>query len=422
MNKFSFNEIREKNLLLYEFIKGSVSQHLNTETSDTDTGGVFLEPLEQILGLGFDFQTEISDEKQDTKWFGLTKYLNLLSVANPLALESLFVDDDMILYMHPLFKEIRDNRKFFITKKCFDSFFGYARSQIKKCRGLNKKIVNPVYERLTPLDFTYTFYQQGSTCIKNWLEYRGLKQKYCGLVAIPNCHNTYGLYYDFGKHFQEEHLTLEDMRISYLRNNDVKELSKADSLYKFMKFIYEHEKGCCNKIELCYEYLKNTEPIGFRGMWNEEKDGNELRLSSIPKGMTCLCHVVYNQYGYTKHCSDYKSYQDWLKHRNPQRYLDNTKANKGYDLKNVAHCVRMIDMAIEIANEGTIYVNREGRDKDLLMDIKLGKIDYDTVIKILDEKEQEMKNAIANTKVKDDIDIQAFNSFVIALKKKFYNI
>ena len=169
MNKLSFEEVREKNLLLYEFIKGSVSQHLNTEKSDTDTGGVFLEPIEQLMGLGIDFQNEISDEKQDTKWYGLTKYMNLLSVANPLALESLFVEDDMILYMHPIFKEIRDNRHFFITKKCFDSFFGYARSQIKKCRGLNKKIVNPVYERLTPLDFTYTFYKQGSTCIKNWL-------------------------------------------------------------------------------------------------------------------------------------------------------------------------------------------------------------------------------------------------------------
>lgn len=413
----TFEDIRNKGLLLYEFVKGSVSQHLNTETSDTDTGGVFIEPLEQVLGLGFDLQNEVSDEKQDTKWFGFTKYMNLLSVSNPLVLESLFVEDDMVLYMHPLFKEIRENRDFFITKKCFDSFFGYARSQIKKCRGVNKRIVNPVHERLTPLDFTFTFYKQGSTCIKNWLAYRGLKQKYCGLVAIPNCHNTYGLYYDFGQHFKMENVSFDEMRESYLKKIEHEEIAKADDSYKIMRFLCEDLK-----IEDLGAFFENMQPIGFRGIWCEENDANELRLSSIPKGMKCLCHIIYNTYGYTKHCTDYRMYQDWLKYRNPQRYLDNSKANKGYDLKNVAHCIRMIDMSIEIANEGTIYVNREGRDKDLLMSIRRGEVEFEEVNKILSEKEEEMRKAIANTKVKDDIDMNQFNSFVINLKKKFYHI
>ena len=60
--------------------------------------------------------------------------------------------------------------------------------QIKKARGLNKKITNPVYERLTPFDFAYTFYKQGSTKISDWLENRGLNKDFCGLVHIPNMH------------------------------------------------------------------------------------------------------------------------------------------------------------------------------------------------------------------------------------------
>lgn len=44
-----------------------------------------------------------------------------------------------------------------MTKACFKPFMGYAKTQIIKARGLNKKIVNPVKERLEPLDFAYTF-------------------------------------------------------------------------------------------------------------------------------------------------------------------------------------------------------------------------------------------------------------------------
>ena len=47
------------------------------------------------------------------------------------------------------------------TKECFKPFVSYALEQIHKARGLNKKIVNPVTERLTPFDFAYTFYKQG---------------------------------------------------------------------------------------------------------------------------------------------------------------------------------------------------------------------------------------------------------------------
>ena len=90
----------------------------------------------------------------------------------------------------------------------FPTFFGYGKSQIEKCRGLNKKIVNPVNERLTPLDFCYTFKGQGSTKIINWLDNRGLKQNYCGLVNVPNMHDMYDLYYDWGLHFQNENVFL----------------------------------------------------------------------------------------------------------------------------------------------------------------------------------------------------------------------
>ena len=65
---------------------------------------------------------------------------------------------------------------------------------------MNKKIVNPITERLTPFDFIYTFKGQGSTKFRDWLASHCLHQEYCGLVNVPNMHDIYGVYYDFGGH------------------------------------------------------------------------------------------------------------------------------------------------------------------------------------------------------------------------------
>ena len=64
MKKYTFDDIREKGLLLYEYIRGSVSQGINTPLSDVDHGGIYMAPVEQLLGLGLDYQDEIKDEKE----------------------------------------------------------------------------------------------------------------------------------------------------------------------------------------------------------------------------------------------------------------------------------------------------------------------------------------------------------------------
>lgn len=102
--------------------------------------------------------------------------------------------------MHPLMRLIIENRDRFVTKQCFNPFFGYAKSQIEKARGLNKKIVNPIEKRLLPMDFTYTFLGQGSQPLSDWLHVRGLRQQYCGVVKVSNMRDMYGIYYDFGAH------------------------------------------------------------------------------------------------------------------------------------------------------------------------------------------------------------------------------
>ena len=310
-----------------------------------------------------------------------------------------------------------DNKNEFITKACFAPLFGYAREQIHKARGLNKKIVNPVKERLTPFDFIYTFYNQGSTKIRNWLDYRGLLQKYCGLVNIPNMHDVYGVYYDWGNFFNEENITFEALASVYTS----KPTQTLINLVEFIIDTYNLKCDCFgdedyeSTINNLRNWFNNQHPIGYRGMVSEEKDSNELRLSSVSKGEKPICYVTYNQTGYTKHCLDYKNYKDWEKNRNPIRYESNL--NKNYDSKNMMHCTRLIHMGLELAKGEGFNIERTW-DREFLLNIRNHKIEYDELIDYIEQKHQEFNEAIKTSQIKEKIDVDFVNNLLIEVRKE----
>jgi predicted nucleotidyltransferase len=413
----TFQDIKDNDLLLYEYIRGSQAYGLATETSDVDTGGVYISPITDIIGLGIDYKEQISSSKHDDVWYELNKFFKLLLTSNPTMIEALFVPDDCVLYEHPIMTEIKKHRELFITKKMFPTFFGYGKSQIEKCRGLNKKIVNPVKERLTPLDFCYTFYKQGSTKIFNWLDNRNLDQKYCGLVSVPNMHDVYDVYYDWGNFFQEKNITFEMLRDAFINP------SKYDKLFNLGQFILTHyhliseDNGGwyeSETMENLQQWFNNQKPIGYKGIMNEDMTSNELRLSSVSKNELPICHMSYNQTGYTKHCIDYKNYKDWEKNRNPIRYESNL--NKNYDAKNVSHAFRLMQMCIEIARGEGIKVRRD-EDRQFLLDVKHHKYEYDEIIKKLDEKKIEMDEAIKNSTIPDEINREKVNEILLNIRK-----
>jgi hypothetical protein len=126
----------------------------------------------------------------------------------------------------------------------------------------------------------------------------------------------------------------------------------------------------------CYALYYNTENMGFKGVILD--DSNGVRLSSIPKGMNPATMVYYNKDGYSMHCKDYKEYQSWLEARNTQRYVDIQHHNQQIDGKNLLHCRRLLDMAMEIATEKTIKVRRP--NADYLLSIRRGEVALEEII------------------------------------------
>lgn len=411
MKQYTFEDIRKNGWLLYEYIRGSQSYGTNTPTSDEDHGGVYLEPIDQILGLGLDFQDEISNETHDDVWYSLKKFMNLLLSSNPNILESLFVDDRCVLYEHPIITEIKKNRQNFVTKECFKSFIGYATDQIQRAKGYNKLCNWQEVVRKMPIDFCYTPFEQGSQNITTWLEKRGLKQRYCGLVSINNMPDCFGLYYDWGNHLKEENLT-EEMVVKGYIEKDKFSRTFVDTFYGLIA-------SESDLVGYVHELFEKNQPIGYRGIVKEEGKGqpDDVRCSSVAKDVKPMCIVQYNKDGFTQHCKKYKQYTGWLAKRNQIRYESNLGHN--YDSKNMMHCFRLIAMGLEIAKTGEVHVDRTNIDRDFLMDIRNHKYEYDYLIKKLESMKNELETAIQESTLPDSIDPEFVNDLLLRIRRKY---
>lgn len=403
MNKLTIEDLRKKGWIAYEYRRGSHMYHLNVEGSDEDTGGVFICPQSYLYGLRSNYPEQVSDEKNDTVFYEFGRWIELLLKSNPTALESLFAPKDCIIgEVHPAVQFVLDHKEMFLSKECFKTFYGYAVSQIGKARGLNKKIVNPVEKRLDILDFCYTFKNQGSQPIKEFLAENGLDQKYCGLVNIPNMRDTYGVYYDWAAYFKFENVDWYDVSFQ-----------SGGAKYPFSDFISEvNAKAISDRI-------KNKEFFGYSGIVHpdELEKSNEVRLSSIPKGETPICFMTYNKDAYTCHCRDYREYKEWEEKRNPVRYEGNLGHN--YDAKNVMHCMRLVRMAKELAQGKGFNVVRDW-DRQYLLDIRNHKFEYEEVMEQLEKEKAEMEEAIATCTLPEHVDYDAVDKLLIAARSVIY--
>lgn len=367
----TIQDLKDQGLIIFEGIVGSQSYGIATPTSDVDIKGVFMIPSDRILG--FDYVEQVSDETNDTTYFELGRFLHLVMTNNPNILELLNLPEECILYKHPIFDMILDRKEEFISQLCKNTFGGYATQQIKKARGLNKKIVKEFEkERKSVLEFCYVPYEQGSITVSEFLGMNEMKQEFCGLVAIPHMRYTYGVYYD--------------------RNSEL--LAKGVNV----PLLHAPYKGIIKDIET----------------------SNDVSTSDIPKGLSPKFILQFNKDGYSTYCKDYKEYWEWVDKRNPHRFADNMLHGGGYDGKNLAHCHRLLDMAIEIGEGKGVNVKRPNRDQ--LLAIRRGEYEYDTLISEADEKITKMEEVFGTSALSEKIDKEFINNLLLEMRKLRYGL
>lgn len=342
-----------KHKIIFKALVGSHSHGTNTKDSDEDYSGVYIQNNDEILSYGYEEYVQVN---KDEKYFEVKRFLDLLMVANPAALELLFTPENCVLETSAEFKLIYENRHKFLTKKCYNTFVGYSKTQIYKSVGTNKKInweSNRV-ERKTPIDFCYVTLNGKTMPLKIWLSVTNTLQEQCGIINLDHFKDCYALYYD------------------------------NDGSQKFKGIIGDNS--------------------------------NEVRLSSIPKGMLPVAILYYNKDGYTKHCKDWKSYQTWLSERNINRFHTNVSHNQIYDSKNISHCYRLCQVAKEIAIHGELFVRRTN-DIDYILQIKRGEVPLDKIIEDVKKDISGLEELYKNSNLPDDVDHSFVKDLLLKIRK-----
>ena len=262
-NKYTLDYIKNNNLILFECIGGSIAYGTNLPTSDIDIRGVFIAELDDVLT--HKYPQQISDSTNDTTYYELGRFIELVSTNNPNILELLNSPEDCVKLKHPLFDLLIDNKINFITKATKNSFGGYTVQQIQKAKGLNKKqnIAQGSVTRKDVLDFCYVIQGEKSMPWKIWNDVAGgYEEKFVGITNVPHAKDLYAVFYDsnacncFGEFSPQE--------------DKDKEIARLKLEGKPLGFGY---KG-----------------LAKVGGSDNAGESNQLRLSSIPKGETPICN------------------------------------------------------------------------------------------------------------------------------------
>lgn len=350
----TIEEMKNKGLLLFECISGSRAYGLATKDSDTDIKGVYYLSKEQFYGM--EYIPQISNETNDIVYYEIGRFMELLSKNNPNILELLATPDEMVLYKHPVMDRIV--MKDYLSKLAKDAFAGYAMSQVKKAKGLNKKVFKPMdQERKELLDFCYVLEGISTLSVKEWLSNEGKTQERCGLVKLSHQKDLYALFYD--------------------------------------------EVG----------------DMGYKGMVHSD-DSNQVSLSSVPKDADPIAYLLCKVDEYSTHCKKYREYWDWIEKRNEARYQTTVSHKGGYDSKNMMHTVRLMLTARDIFKIGIVTVHSPYREE--LLKIKSGYYSYDKLLDKVTELQEEVELLYVGSLLPDRPDIDRVEKVLVEIREELY--
>lgn len=346
--------LKQNNHFLFQAIAGSKSFGLATETSDTDIKGVYFLPKKEFFGLNY--SPQIANETNDIVYYEIGRFVELLQKNNPNILEILATPDDCILYKNRLMDLLQPED--FLSKLCKDTFAGYAISQIKKAKGLNKKILNPMdKERKSILDFCYILQNYGSIPLKKWLLENRKVQEKCGLVNIPNTKGMFALFYD------------------------------------------------------------ESDELAYKGIIQNE-EANQVSVSEVPKEETQIAYLFCNLDSYSTYCKDYREYWQWVSERNEARYNVNQHHGQNYDSKNMMHTIRLLQSCEHIFKTGYMQIRVENRDE--LLDIKAGNWPYEAVLQKAENLIKSIEHQYSISKLRDYPDLEKTSEILIEIRENLY--
>lgn len=350
----TINDLKQQDLILFEAVSGSRAYGLALPHSDIDIRGVYYLPKSYFYGLNY--IPQISNETNDEVYFELGRFVELLLQNNPNVLELLASPERCIQIKKPIMNLLKS--EYFLSKQCQQSFAGYAFGQIKKARGLNKKIVNPLpKEKKSLLAFCFILEDAKSIPLQEWLERKQFQQDQLGLVAIEHSKHIYAVFID------------------------------------------------------------ENQELGYQGVIKEAEDSVILK-SRVAPHIQPVAYLSFNQEGFTSYCRDYHSYWQWVAERNEERYNNNQAHGQNYDAKNMMHTFRLLETARDIALYREIRVERPNREE--LLAIRRGEFGYESLLERADNLMKEVETLFTNSELPENVDRVKALQALIEMRQQLY--
>jgi hypothetical protein len=349
-----YDELKVSGNILFETVIGSQAHGTSTPKSDVDTSFVYMAPKSWLYVRG-DYHAHLRLSK-DRVGYELEHLLDMLASANPTCMELLYAPEDCWILCHDIYRRLLNNKHRFLSKVAKSSFLGYATAQIRKAKGMEK--------------------------FQNWSAERTMRKEpmdFCWVIDGEEGYSTIPL-----RQFMER----EGLTESELGVTNIDHAPNVFSLFRGSE---------------------------FRGIFGSNSD--QILFSSVPKGITSIALMVYNQDAYKMHAADWKRFKDWEKNTNRDRWVK-TKAGDFIDAKNVMHLVRLTQMNREIASGQGLIVRRPNRDE--LLAIRNGEHDLTHIIKWSEKEEREIIEMYKNSDLPDSVDMKWVRDILFEMRYEFY--
>ena len=379
--------------LIFRCISGSFAYGTNRDDSDIDRRGIFAIPPDSYFKLNKPPE-QVSDPNNDTSYYTIHRFFQLAVQGNPNILEFFWVPEDCIEISTPEWERIKAIRQTFITKGVLDAFCGYAAAQIKKAKGQNKLINNPMSEKkpikedfvwLIPMH-VYPYSPVGDT---NPL-----------LNAI---HGTYSDYRIIGETIAPPQMPFRPIK-----------LSGSTYAANFNQF---HRVAAMEHCINMYRYYYDTASKGvFRG-----DESADIVCESIPvedeyKKFAGI--LIYHKDAYERELKLWHQYWGWKQNRNEARWKDQEGKENPVDFKNMSHCMRLLYSGENILVNGEPLVRFEGEKLQRLKDIRSGLISYEELVLEAEERLAKLDAARKTCSLPTNPDFELVNELSIQLHRQ----
>ena len=364
----NLEELRKSGRIAFDATAGSTAYGTNLPTSDRDTRGIFCLTRDEYLDFANPPPEQVGDTKHDVTFYNLRRFIDLAHTANPNILELLFLPKDCINYQADYLKPLFDKRNVFITKKAYFTHGAYAKAQIGKSRGTNKRVHNPKPEaRPKREDFCYFIdVKRVGSVLEKELEFNSSSFKQSLSLLMPNIPVDE---IDGGIECMLQQIRND--KLSHFPCRPVPVSQVNIDLAKCHASALEHVPYTYR----LYDYGDQSKGV-FRG------DDN-LVCESIPvqdEWDNFVGLLVYNKADYEREVTEWKQYWEWVNNRNDARWVDQENGTVDYDSKNMQHCIRLLLSAKHILMHGEPIVRFTGQPLQDLRDIRACKWTYEQIM------------------------------------------